>query len=115
VAEQNPLKADRRPRTCLRRQAGGRVRGCGRSRSDHLSVACPAWRAASVGRGVAAGRAKSCAGAMRAVQYHGYEINAPASWLVYNLAADRRGVLLNSHAMAVGWTLVSGPGVSRCG
>ncbi len=40
---------------------------------------------------------------MRVVQYHGYEITVPASWPVYNLAADpTRCVLFNRHAVYLG-------------
>src|SRR6202050_978444 len=42
-------------------------------------------------------------GAMRTVTYHGYEIDVPASWPVYNLAADpTRCVLFNQHAVYLG-------------
>jgi Rv2525c-like, glycoside hydrolase-like domain len=42
-------------------------------------------------------------GAMRTVTYHGYEIDVPASWPVYNLAADpARCVLFNEHAVYLG-------------
>jgi hypothetical protein len=40
---------------------------------------------------------------MRVVQYHGYEIRVPASWPVYDLAADpSRCVLFNRHAVYLG-------------
>ena len=42
-------------------------------------------------------------GTMRAVDYHGYEIDVPASWPVYSLAADpARCVLFNRHAVYLG-------------
>jgi Domain of unknown function (DUF1906) len=40
---------------------------------------------------------------MRQVTYHGYQIRVPASWPVYNLAADpARCVLFNRHAVYLG-------------
>lgn len=40
---------------------------------------------------------------MRLVTYHGYQIRVPASWPVYNLAADpARCVLFNRHAVYLG-------------
>ena len=45
----------------------------------------------------------AAAAPMRVVQYHGYEITVPASWPVYNLAADpTRCVLFNRHAVYLG-------------
>jgi Domain of unknown function (DUF1906) len=41
--------------------------------------------------------------AMRVVRYHGYQVQVPASWPVYNLAADpSRCVLFNRHAVYLG-------------
>jgi hypothetical protein len=42
-------------------------------------------------------------GTYQVVEYHGYEIRVPASWPVYNLAADpARCVLFNRHAVYLG-------------
>lgn len=49
------------------------------------------------------GGGSAAPGAMRTVTYHGYEIGVPASWPVYNLAADpTRCVLFNRHAVYLG-------------
>src|SRR6202167_3983442 len=57
------------------------------------------------------GGGSAAPGAMRTVTYHGYEIDVPASWPVYNLAADpTRCLLFNRHAVYLGT-----PGtVQRC-
>jgi hypothetical protein len=53
--------------------------------------------------GVPAASAASAGGTYRAVEYHGYEIQVPASWPIYNLAADpTRCVLFNRHAVYLG-------------
>jgi hypothetical protein len=50
-----------------------------------------------------AGGGTAAPGAMRTVTYHGYQIDVPASWPVYNLAADpARCVLFNQHAVYLG-------------
>jgi hypothetical protein len=51
----------------------------------------------------AASAATSSGAADQVVDYHGYEIQVPASWPVYNLAADpTRCVLFNQHAVYLG-------------
>src|ERR1035438_5368629 len=53
--------------------------------------------------GVPAASAASSSGTYQVVEYHGYEIQVPASWPVYNLAADpARCVLFNRHAVYLG-------------
>jgi hypothetical protein len=53
--------------------------------------------------GVPAASAASSAGTYQVVIYHGYQIQVPASWPVYNLAADpSRCVLFNQHAVYLG-------------
>jgi len=53
--------------------------------------------------GVAPAAAAAGSPAMRAVTYHGYQISVPASWPVYNLAADpAQCVLFNRHAVYLG-------------
>jgi hypothetical protein len=53
--------------------------------------------------GVPAASAASSTGTYQVVDYHGYEIQVPASWPVYNLAADpTRCVLFNQHAVYLG-------------
>jgi hypothetical protein len=55
--------------------------------------AVPAWSASSTGPAPGA----------QLVRYHGYEIQVPASWPVYHLAADpTRCVLFSSHAVYLG-------------
>ena len=52
---------------------------------------------------VPAASASSTTGAYQVVDYHGYEIQVPASWPVYNLASDpTRCVLFNQHAVYLG-------------
>jgi hypothetical protein len=47
--------------------------------------------------------AASSSATYQTVNYHGYEIQIPASWPVYNLAADpSRCVLFNQHAVYLG-------------
>jgi Domain of unknown function (DUF1906) len=51
----------------------------------------------------AASAASSGAAAVQVVDYHGYEIQVPASWPVYDLATDpTRCVLFNQHAVYLG-------------
>lgn len=51
----------------------------------------------------AAGPAPTASPATRVVTYHGYQIQVPASWPVYSLAADpARCVLFNRHAVYLG-------------
>ena len=53
--------------------------------------------------GVPAGSAASSSGTYQVVEYHGYEIQVPVSWPVYNLAPDStRCVLFNQHAVYLG-------------
>ena len=53
--------------------------------------------------GVPAALAASSSGTYQVVEYHGYEIQIPVSWPVYNLAADpTRCVLFNQHAVYLG-------------
>ena len=52
---------------------------------------------------VPAASAAASSGSYQVVEYHGYEIQVPASWPVYNLAADpTRCVLFNQHAVYLG-------------
>jgi hypothetical protein len=52
---------------------------------------------------VPAASAASSTGTYQVVQYHGYRIQVPASWPVYDLAADpTRCVLFNQHAVYLG-------------
>lgn len=72
------------------------------------------WRAVTSGAAIAAFLAASAAvlpsasaaahtGGERVVSYHGYQVTVPASWPVYNLAADpARCVLFNEHAVYLG-------------
>ena len=72
------------------------------------------WRAVTGGAVIAAFLAASAAalpsasaaaptGGERVVSYHGYQVTVPASWPVYNLAADpARCVLFNKHAVYLG-------------
>jgi Domain of unknown function (DUF1906) len=53
--------------------------------------------------GVPAASAVASSGTYQAVEYHGYEIQVPVSWPVYNLAADpTRCALFNQHAVYLG-------------
>jgi len=53
--------------------------------------------------GVPAASAASSSGTYQVIDYHGYEIQVPASWPVYNLTADpTRCVLFNRHAVYLG-------------
>ncbi|HEX6452356.1 MAG TPA: glycoside hydrolase domain-containing protein [Trebonia sp.] len=72
------------------------------------------WRAVTGGAAIGAFLAASAAalpsssaaaqtGGDRVVSYHGYQVTVPASWPVYNLAADpARCVLFNEHAVYLG-------------
>ena len=52
---------------------------------------------------VPAASAASTTGAYQTIDYHGYEIQVPASWPVYNLTTDpTRCVLFNQHAVYLG-------------
>jgi len=52
---------------------------------------------------VPAASAASTTGAYQNIDYHGYEIQVPASWPVYNLTTDpTRCVLFNQHAVYLG-------------
>ena len=106
------LGADRRGRRPLRR-----VRGVAFAvavaaaaialASAFLPGAPPASSAAAVGPGASSTPEGTLTADYRAntrtVDYHGYEIGVPASWPVYNLAADpARCVLFNRHAVYLG-------------
>ena len=53
--------------------------------------------------GVSSASAASSSATYQTVDYHGYEIQVPASWPVYDLAADpTRCVLFNQHAVYLG-------------
>ena len=53
--------------------------------------------------GVPSASAASSSATYQTINYHGYEIQVPASWPVYNLAADpTRCVLFNQHAVYLG-------------
>jgi hypothetical protein len=77
-----------------------------RGRALYNATAAAATGLALVLAGVApasAAAARRPSPAMRMVTYHGYQIRVPASWPVYNLAADpSRCVLFNRHAVYLG-------------
>src|SRR6202034_2312757 len=111
MAEQG-LGADRRSRRPRRRVWGGAFA----ARHRRIPGAFVAAAAAAIALAQLAlpgpnasaavsppGGASAAPGAMRTVTYHGYEIDVPASWPVYNLAADpTRCVLFNQHAVYLG-------------
>jgi hypothetical protein len=64
------------------------------------SVVSPASAAPASAARASTAASKS---ATRAVDYHGYRVQVPASWPVYNLTADpERCVLFNTHAVYLG-------------
>src|ERR1700689_1846940 len=99
MAEQG-LGADRRSRRPRRRVPGGAVaeprrRAPGGAFAVAVAAAAIALAQLALPGGPNASAAVSppgggtaAPGAMRTVTYHGYEIDVPASWPVYNLAAD---------------------------
>src|SRR6202034_345716 len=111
MAEQG-LGADRRSRRPRRRVWGGAFAARHRRIPGAFAAAAAAAIAlaqlAVPGPNASAavsppGRGSAAPGAMRTVTYHGYEIDVPASWPVYNLAANpARCVLFNQHAVYLG-------------
>ena len=66
-------------------------------------IACAVGAAVTVLGLAAPVTANAASPATQVVDYHGYEIQVPASWPVYNLAADpTRCVLFNQHAVYLG-------------
>jgi glycoside hydrolase-like protein len=62
-----------------------------------LAASAAALPSASAAAGTSAGQAE------QVVSYHGYQVTVPASWPVYNLAADpTRCVLFSEHAVYLG-------------
>jgi hypothetical protein len=102
MAEQG-LGADRRSRRPRRRVRGGALAVAAAAAAIALVLlALPGGLNASAAVSPPGG-GTAAPGAMRTVTYHGYEIDVPASWPVYNLAADpTRCVLFNQHAVYLG-------------
>jgi Rv2525c-like, glycoside hydrolase-like domain len=102
MAEQS-FGADRRSRRLRHRVRGGAIGLAAAAAAIALTaVALPGGPIASAAVSPTAGGG-AAPGAMRTVEYHGYEISVPASWPVYNLAADpARCVLFNQHAVYLG-------------
>ena len=102
MAEQS-FGADRRSRRLRRRVRGGALGVAAAAAAIALTpAALPGGPIASAAVSPPTGGG-AAPGAMRTVGYHGYEISAPASWPVYDLAADpTRCVLFNQHAVYLG-------------
>jgi hypothetical protein len=101
MAEQSS-GADRRSRRPRRRVRGGAFAAAAAAAIALAQLALPGGPNASAAVSPPAGGTAAPA-AMRTVTYHGYEIDVPASWPVYNLAAGpARCVLFNRHAVYLG-------------
>jgi Domain of unknown function (DUF1906) len=102
MAEQG-LGADRCSRRPRRRVRGGAFAAAAAAAAIALAqLALPGGPNASAAVSPPGG-GTTAPGAMRTVTYHGYEIDVPASWPVYDLAADpTRCVLFNQHAVYLG-------------
>jgi len=102
MAEQS-FGADRRSRRLRRRVRGGALGVAATAAAIALTpAALPGGPIASAAVSPPTGGG-AAPGAMRTVGYHGYEISVPASWPVYDLAADpTRCVLFNQHAVYLG-------------
>ena len=102
MAEQS-FGADRRSRRLRRRVRGGALGVAAAAAAIALTpAALPGGPIASAAVSPPTGGG-AAPGAMRTVGYHGYEISVPASWPVYDLAADpTRCVLFNQHAVYLG-------------
>jgi hypothetical protein len=102
MAEQS-FGADRRTRRLRRRVRRGALGVAAAAAAIALTpAALPGGPIASAAVSPPTGGG-AAPGAMRTVGYHGYEISVPASWPVYDLAADpTRCVLFNQHAVYLG-------------